>query len=151
MAASITTLARRLLPDLQSGLVRVAGQVNGLTRDLFASLGRIADRGIVAAIFADSARSLATFRPALPQPLVEALAVLTKVAASFLPRLASAASDAARAFAAFVENAAQTGRIADFIKRGSRRRRRSGRCWLASWACSRSCEISPSRPPAEAR
>lgn len=115
LGQEINKLANQYLPGLQSMTTSIAGSFNtmfkGVADTLMSNPQLISQiMGNIETAFSNAAQAAA--------PFTEALMRITAVGSDFLPELASSISDAASQFADFIADAAETGKLKQWIEDG---------------------------------
>ncbi|MFN6550673.1 DUF1090 family protein [Mycolicibacterium septicum] len=111
----LNALSSQYLPTLQGVLSSVAGSFNTMFQGVSNTL--LSNPELVANIGDNLQRAFQAASSAAA-PFTEALLRITSVGSDFLPRLASGISEAASSFATFIADAAQSGKLEQWINDG---------------------------------
>lgn len=113
-SASLLSLTTVMLPQLSNGMGRVATELGSTVQQTFAAIRSAISGGALEkflTVFADSIRAL---NPAI-KPFIQAFSTLSLVGATFLPKMSAGISDAAQRFNAFIDRAAASGELEQWI------------------------------------
>ena len=113
----LTQTVNALLPELRSLTTGVASGFNGLLSGVMSQM--TSPEGMVAinTIVSNIVSAFQNLAPAA-KPFTDAILQLTSASSSFLPQLATAAADGAKAFSEFISQASRSGQLQDFIQGG---------------------------------
>ncbi|MBV9919264.1 MAG: hypothetical protein JOY78_00195 [Pseudonocardia sp.] len=119
-AGSVTTvrdLVARLEPQVRSAMVSISTIFNTGLRGI---VSRILTPENSATITTTLNQMVAAFRALLPavQPFTDAMIMLVKVGADMLPGMSRGISDMAAKFGKFINDAAQSGKLRDWMRQG---------------------------------
>lgn len=110
-------LAGTYLPILQTAFTGLAGTINQSLSGLMSWLGQPETMAAVQQIFANIGSSFQIWSQSL-KPVSEAFLTITQVGSGFLPQLADMVVKAANAFNQFIQQAAQSGQLDQWIQTG---------------------------------
>ncbi len=111
----INALAGQYLPTLQGVLSGVAGSLNSAFQGVSNTL--LGNPQLISNV-AQNIQSAFETASTAAAPFTDALLRITSVGSDFLPRLASGISEAANSFATFIADAAETGKLQQWIEDG---------------------------------
>lgn len=111
----ISALAGQYLPTLQGVLSSVAGSLNSAFQGVSNTL--LGNPQLISNVAQNIQSAFETAANAAA-PFTDALLRITSVGSDFLPRLASGISEAANSFATFIADAAETGKLQQWIEDG---------------------------------
>lgn len=114
---SVRRLATAALPTLRTGLTGIATSLSGLARNGLDAFAQPASVKALADILGNVRKALDQLRPAIA-PIIAAFTTLARIGSGFLPQLATAFTGLAQKFGAFIQQAANSGALADFIQGG---------------------------------
>lgn len=117
LGESLTQLATVALPILRTGLSQIATSLSSLGGTLLTSFQTPAALAALQSILANTRDALINLQPAIA-PVVAAFSTLASVGSSFLPGLSKSIADVAERFNNFVQQAAVSGALQDFIQGG---------------------------------
>lgn len=114
LQGALTRTARNLLPTLHQGLISLAADLGKVGRNLIAAFGSASGRSDIASIFIAAHEAIKPFIPAIGQ-LVSAFLALGAVGGPLLASLSSGFAGLLTHFAAFINEAADSGALAKFF------------------------------------
>ncbi|WND57018.1 transglycosylase family protein [Mycolicibacterium vanbaalenii] len=117
MGPQLTTTLNTVLPQVQR---LTTGVASGLNQMFSGVMGQLASPEGLATLRSITDSIVASFRNLAPAaaPFTQAIMQLVDVGASFMPQLASALTEGAKAFAAFIDEASRSGQLQEFIQGG---------------------------------
>lgn len=115
-APQLHNLADAFLPQLRGMFTGIAGSFGSMFQGAVGQLTG-ASRGDINNVISNIVKAFQNLSPAMA-PVVDAFAKITQVGSTFLPGLADGITNAAKAFDAFIRNAAQTGQLQHWIQQG---------------------------------
>lgn len=113
----LNRLASTFMPQMQQLTTTVAGAFNEMFMGITDTLMTPDMQASIQSIVSNIGTAFQNLAPAMG-PLTEAFTKLTEVGSGFLPELANAATRAAEAFSAFINEAAQSGQLEEWIRTG---------------------------------
>lgn len=116
MAATLKEVANNILPTVSSGLKGMGASLNGVFKEIAFILSGSFARDSLSAIFNNTRVALDQAAPSLAL-FTSMFLRLAAVGSDFLPRLGAALTDVTGRLAIMVQEAAASGRLADFIDR----------------------------------
>jgi phage-related protein len=116
-AAQVKSLALTFLPQLRSGLGAIATSVNGLGKGALSGLQSSLGGGGLRTMLLQIASALHALTPAVA-PVVGAFARIGETSAKYFTPLAGTIADLGKKFAAFIQQAANSGKLDSFIQGG---------------------------------
>lgn len=116
MAATLKEVANNILPTVSSGLKGMGASLNGVFKGIAFILSGSFARDSLSAIFNNTRVALDQAAPSLAL-FTSMFLRLAAVGSDFLPRLGAALTDVTGRLAIMVQEAAASGRLADFIDR----------------------------------
>lgn len=124
MGTSLQDTVKRLLPALTDGFVKVGGSLGTVTKEVALAFGRLGD-GTLQKMFEDLSGFLDNMAPGMGR-FIDALNILGKVGATYLPQFGTYLTDIATQFKGFIEESEKAGKINDWIETGVRRLQEMG-------------------------
>jgi hypothetical protein len=117
MGPQLTATLNTVLPQVQR---LTTGVASGLNQMFSGVMGQLASPEGLATLRSITDSIVASFRNLAPAaaPFTQAIMQLVDVGASFMPQLASALTEGAKAFAAFIDEASRSGQLQEFIQGG---------------------------------
>lgn len=113
----ITALGTTYVPVFRTAMSQIAASANTALTGISKMLQTPELQADIRAFTSNAAVGFNTLSGAL-QPVIHAFTEVATIGSSFLPKLAGIITDAANAFDRFVTNAAQTGKLAEWIQGG---------------------------------
>ncbi|XTZ13931.1 phage tail protein [Micromonospora echinospora] len=117
LTAHIKSLANRYLPVLKTGLGQISSEINVGLRQALADLDTQANSSALATLLGNTASAARDLFAALG-PIATGLLKIAEVGSSFLPGLTAGLADWAERFAASIDQAAEDGRLHQWISDG---------------------------------
>jgi hypothetical protein len=117
LAEEIHNLGNVFLPTIEKTTTGIAGAFNAMAHGIGNELMKPATFQAISSTVDNIVRSFQNFAPAMA-PLTNAFAQIAQAGSSFLPQLATAAANAATRFSEFITNAAQSGKLQQWIQEG---------------------------------
>jgi hypothetical protein len=116
LSSQIRTLALRNLPILRTGMVAVAGSLNGIGRQALSAANTPLFSGMIAKVMASTARVLKAFQPAV-RPLITALARLVVIGLPLAEAFGTWAAHGLKIAASFLASERAARKMTDVVER----------------------------------
>jgi hypothetical protein len=113
----LNKLANTYLPSIQATLVSIAGSFNQMFKGIGDQLMTPETQKAIQATLANISQAFQNLAPAMA-PATKAFAEIAQVSSSFLPGLATALTNATQRFSAFIDEAAKSGQLRQWMQDG---------------------------------
>lgn len=117
IGSAITDLSQRRLPQLKTGMARVAQGMNADFKQILATIGSDQNADRISAIFDRTARAMNLAKPGI-DAFINAFVHLSEAGSRFLPRLALAFNAIGDRFDKFIDRADKDGSLDRWISKG---------------------------------
>jgi hypothetical protein len=117
LGPQIQSLATQYLPVLQTAMTGLAGTMNSAFKDVGAWLSKPETMATIQQIVANIGSSFQVWSQSLV-PFSQAFLTITQVGAGFLPSLGKVITDGANAFNNFIQSAARSGELQQWMRTG---------------------------------
>jgi len=117
IGSAITDLSQRRLPQLKTGMARVAQGMNADFKQILATIGSDQNADRISAIFDRTARAMNLAKPGI-DAFINAFVHLSEAGSRFLPRLALALNAIGDRFDKFIDRADKDGSLDRWISKG---------------------------------
>lgn len=130
--APFLLMVNTLLPELRTGVVGLAGELGAGLQELMGSLTRNLGGGVLTRMFGNTAEAQRIMNTTI-EPLTRAIMKLGDVGSSFLPKLAQDFAGVAERFGKWIDEAAASGALAEWIEEGIFAVKELGRTATGAW------------------
>lgn len=117
LGPQLQSLATQYLPVLKDAMTGLAGTMNTAFKDLGAWLSKPETMATIKEIIANIGSSFQIWAQSM-QPFSQAFLTITQVGSGFLPQLAQLITDGANAFNNFIQQAARSGELQQWMQTG---------------------------------
>lgn len=114
---SLRSATDKLLPELETGLGRIAGTLGDATTTWFDEIAGSLDEGVLDRILENLNTGLSNANAAIA-PIVDAFTTMGETGSTFLPQIGDGFTDLAVKFNDFIQDAAASGELDRWIERG---------------------------------